>query len=130
MPNDVQGDTKPRIARHSAFAALLNKAQVIIIDEISMQDRFVLEYVDKLLREISGTHGDLPFGGKAVVIGGDWKQLLPVIPGKGSEAQFERCVKSSHLFRQTLLTQILSHNYLFQSLQYNTADDQQTAGKC
>jgi ATP-dependent DNA helicase PIF1 len=99
VQNDVKHDTQPRMARHSNYAMLLDAAQLIIIDEVSMQDRYVLEYVDKLLRSISEHHSKLPFGGKAVIIGGDWKQLMPVIPGKDEANQFARSVKSSQLYK-------------------------------
>jgi ATP-dependent DNA helicase PIF1 len=100
VPIDVQSDTPPKMDRHSNYAALINAAQVIVIDEVSMQDRYVLEYLDRLLRSICGPQfHDIPFGGKIMIIGGDWKQLLPVIPGKGSEVQFTRSVKSSSLWK-------------------------------
>lgn len=99
VPNDVKGDTKPRIARHSSYAAVLDAAQAIIIDEVSMQDRWVLEYIDRELRAISSNYEDLPFGGKVIVLGGDWKQLMPVIPRANSDGQYARSVKCSDLFR-------------------------------
>lgn len=99
VPNDVKHDTQPRLQRHSNYAQLLDAAQLIIIDEVSMQDRYVLEYLNRLLQSISEHHGDLPFGGKAMIIGGDWKQLMPVIPGKDEANQFARSVKSSQLYR-------------------------------
>jgi ATP-dependent DNA helicase PIF1 len=96
VPNNVEHDTVSRIECHSKYASVLRAAQLIIIDEVSMQDRYVLEYIDRLYKDIMGSR--LPFGGKAIVIGGDWKQLMPVIPGKGPEEQFERSVKRSKLF--------------------------------
>lgn len=99
VPNNLQIDDPVRIARHSAFAMVLDSAQVIIIDEISMHDRAVLEYIERTLRAISAEFGDLPFAGKVVVLGGDWKQLMPVIPGAGSEKQYLHSVKNSPLFR-------------------------------
>jgi ATP-dependent DNA helicase PIF1 len=87
----------------------LDAAQLIIIDEISMQDRYVLEFVDRQLRDISPKYSHLPFAGKAIVIGGDWKQLMPVIAGGNSEVQCSRSVKLSRLFRYKLITIQLSH---------------------
>lgn len=99
VPNDVKHDTQPRIPRHSNYSMLLNAAQLIIIDEVSMQDRYVLEYLDRLLRSITEHYSHIPFGGKAIIIGGDWKQLMPVVPGKDEANQFARSVKSSQLYR-------------------------------
>jgi len=99
IPNTVKTGDIPKIDRHSSFASVLDAAQLLIIDEVSMQDRAVIEYIDRVLRIISTDHEDLPFGGKVVVLGGDWKQLMPVIPGKGSDVQYAFSVKNSLLFR-------------------------------
>jgi hypothetical protein len=51
----------------SQFANMLQNLQGIIIDEVSMQHKDVLEYVDKLLRHAlpPGHPGErMPFGGK------------------------------------------------------------------
>ena len=48
--------------------------------------------IDKLLKDICGS--DLPLGGKVVLLGGDFKQLLLVVQ-KGIAAQIiENCLKS------------------------------------
>jgi hypothetical protein len=111
IANDITHDTKPRVALHSDFALIMDAAQLIIIDEVSMQDRFVLEYLDRLLRSISPEYSDLPFGGKAIVLGGDWKQLMPVIPGGDEAKQFARSVKSSQLYRLLNIIIIWLKNY-------------------
>ena len=54
---------------------------MFIIDEISMVPRYALEIIDKKLRELMkpyGYLGNLPFGGKIVIIGGDFRQILPI----------------------------------------------------
>ena len=101
IPNSVKSDDEPKIDRHSRFAAVLNVAHAIIIDEISMQDRAVLEYIDKSLRQVAPTQElrSTPFGGKVVVLGGDWKQLMPVVIGAGNEKQAQRSVKNCSLFK-------------------------------
>lgn len=47
-------------------------------------DRWAFEALDKTLRDvmscvINGSE-DLPFGGKTIVLGGDFRQILPVVP--------------------------------------------------
>lgn len=42
--------------------------------------RHVLFYVDKLFKDIvERKYRHLPFGGKIILLGGDWKQLTPVV---------------------------------------------------
>ena len=51
-----------------------------------MMDRYVFEAVDRMLRDIMAPVmpwkllGERPFGGKVVVMGGDFRQILPVVP--------------------------------------------------
>jgi hypothetical protein len=71
IPNELEGDTESNLVRHSRFAQVLDAAQVIIVDEVSMQDRYVLEYMDRALRSICKKEvAHLPFAGKTIVLGG------------------------------------------------------------
>lgn len=63
----------------SNMAEVLSKAELIVWDEISMVNKYIVEAVDRMLQDI--TQCDKPFGGKVVVFSGDFKQLLPVVPG-------------------------------------------------
>lgn len=64
-------------------AQLIRQASLIIWDEAPMANRSVLACVDEICRQIMGT--DIPFGGKVVVLLGDFRQTCPVIR-KGSKA--------------------------------------------
>lgn len=55
---------------------LIKKANILIIDEISMLHDFRLDMVEEVARKIRG--GDRPFGGLQVVLVGDFFQLPPV----------------------------------------------------
>ena len=71
--------------KQSGTAKLLQQVALIIWDEASMTKRQNMEALDNSLRDIMG-RSNLPFGGKAVVLGGDFKQVIPVVR-KGSRAQ-------------------------------------------
>ncbi|CAB4481131.1 unnamed protein product [Rhizophagus irregularis] len=66
------------IFRRSREARLINAAKLFIWDEAPMLYKFAFEAVDRTLRDI--TCVDKPFGGKVFVFGGDFRQVLPVIP--------------------------------------------------
>lgn len=57
----------------------LQKAKVLIIDEVSMLSGHVLSMVDDVLRE--ARHSELPMGGIQLVLVGDFFQLPPVSRG-------------------------------------------------
>jgi hypothetical protein len=71
--------------KQSGTAKLLQAATLIIWDEASMTKRQAVEALDKSMRDIMDKP-QLPFGGKTVVFGGDFRQVLPVVR-KGSRAQ-------------------------------------------
>uniref|UniRef100_A0A183CC21 ATP-dependent DNA helicase n=1 Tax=Globodera pallida TaxID=36090 RepID=A0A183CC21_GLOPA len=84
VPIDIDDDTMPMLDYESDPAKLLRALELLIIDEISIADKNVINYVDKLLRSIDVANHEKPFGGKIVVFGGDWKQLLPVAESSGA----------------------------------------------
>ena len=55
-----------------------------------------LHAIDRLLREITGE--DVLFGGKIFLLGGDFRQVLPVIPHGTRTAIVENCLKRSPLW--------------------------------
>ncbi|ONM17173.1 hypothetical protein ZEAMMB73_Zm00001d003578 [Zea mays] len=88
--------------KQSGTAELLRKSSLIIWDEASMTKRQAVEALDNSMRDIMGRLG-LPFGGKTIVFGGDFRQVLPVVR-KGSRAQ----VVASSL-RMSYLWESMSH---------------------
>jgi ATP-dependent DNA helicase PIF1 len=68
---------------------LIREAAIIFYDEISMVSVDVANTLDRSLREIM--KNSLPFGGKVVVFLGDFKQLLPVIPGVRGDVTVKDC---------------------------------------
>lgn len=61
---------------------LIKRSKLIIWDEAMMVNKFWFEAVDKSFRDILQLESPniLTRGGKCVVLGGDFRQLLPVIP--------------------------------------------------
>jgi ATP-dependent DNA helicase PIF1 len=71
--------------KQSGTAKLLQQAALKIWDEASMTKRQNVEALDNSLWDIMGW-SHLPFGGKTVVLEGDFRQVLPVVQ-KGSRVQ-------------------------------------------
>jgi hypothetical protein len=72
------------ISRDSELATLLQAAALIVWDEAVMMHRHVFEAVNRSLQDIMAIINPafkfLPFGGLVVVFGGDFRQILPVVP--------------------------------------------------
>jgi ATP-dependent DNA helicase PIF1 len=68
-------------------AELLRETKLIIWDEAPMCHKFTFECLNRTLQDVvvdKNNSGKL-FGGKVVVFGGDFRQILPVIP-RGSRS--------------------------------------------
>lgn len=82
VPENIDRKTPPKFSYEKEDSKLLRDAKIIIIDEISMLHRDVLHFIDRTLQDLQPRNEKRqPFGGKVVVIGGDFKQLLPVVEG-------------------------------------------------
>ena len=57
-----------------------------------------LNAIDRMLKDI--TNSNLPFGGKIFILGGDFRQVLPVLPRRHRTAVIENCLKSSLLWSE------------------------------
>ncbi|KAL4555060.1 hypothetical protein LXL04_037671 [Taraxacum kok-saghyz] len=83
IPLDIDKDSCCAIDVGSELAELINIAELIIWDEAPLQHRHGFEAVDRTFRDVCRYH--LPdaenkiFGGKVVVLGGDFRQILPII---------------------------------------------------
>ena len=67
-----------------------------------MLNKKVLHYVDRLLRDICGNNKN--FGGKTLILGGDWKQLPPVVEHGTREDQINASIKLDPLFSENFET--------------------------
>uniref|UniRef100_A0A7N2MWF6 ATP-dependent DNA helicase n=1 Tax=Quercus lobata TaxID=97700 RepID=A0A7N2MWF6_QUELO len=85
------------ISKQSDLAELIRRAVVLIWDEAPMVNRRALEALDRTLQDLMEINS--PFGGKVLILGGDFRQVLPVIP-KGTKAELlDACIVNSPLWR-------------------------------
>ena len=78
LPMEMTANCTSSLNIDDGKADALRRASVLIWDEISMGHRQSIRIMDEVLRKITGI--DEPFGGKLVILGGDFHQLLPVVP--------------------------------------------------
>ena len=80
VPLPAEGCTC-NIKAQSVAARLLRDSSVIVFDEAPMCHKDIFSAVDTLLQELLNCR--LPFGGKPVLLGGDWRQIPPVARRQG-----------------------------------------------
>ncbi|EGT37482.1 hypothetical protein CAEBREN_25238 [Caenorhabditis brenneri] len=90
----------------SAEAKKLAELDGLVWDEAPMSPKAALETVDQVLQDVTGIKK--PFGGKLIILGGDFRQCLPVVHRGGIEEQVANSIKKSEklwpLFKTYRLT--------------------------
>ncbi|XP_071641856.1 uncharacterized protein [Temnothorax longispinosus] len=76
LPVPLFVDSSSPIKIQSKEAQYLKEIDIFIWDEAPMAPRYALEIMDRTLRDIM--NNDVLFGGKIVILGGDFRQLLPI----------------------------------------------------
>jgi hypothetical protein len=87
-----------QISAQSNLARLVRMSKLLMLDESTMLDRFQLEALDRSLRDLMGSAHE-PFGGKMIILAGDFRQCLPVIPGATRAGIVGQCINKSHLWQ-------------------------------
>nr|XP_027071976.1 ATP-dependent DNA helicase pfh1-like [Coffea arabica] len=83
-----------QLSKQSSVAWLIVNAKLILWDETSVIKRETIEAFHYLLTDIM--ESDVPFGGKTIIFGGDFRQTLPVIEQLAVTGnKYESCLRSS-----------------------------------
>ena len=97
-PLNPTEDSTLQISAQSSLAKLIRMSRLLMIDEATMLDRFQLEALDRSLQDLMGKP-DLVFGGKVIVLAGDFRQCLPVVPGASRAGIVSQCINKSKLWK-------------------------------
>ncbi|XP_074099927.1 ATP-dependent DNA helicase pif1-like [Cotesia typhae] len=76
LPVPMFSDSSSNVKPNSKHGIYLSNVDVFIWDEAPMSPRYALEIANRTLQDIM--NNDIPFGGKIMIMGGDFRQLLPV----------------------------------------------------
>ena len=98
FPIPIFEDSVCSIRLNSERAAVIKAAKVMILDEITMLHRCNLGALDRFLK-ILMMNDDI-FGGKLIIVSGDFRQILPVVPKGRRPHIVAATVKSSELWNQ------------------------------
>jgi len=98
IPLKLTENSLLNISYQSELAQLIRLTKLIIWDEVPMAHRLAFEAVDKTFRDLRNNH-DEPFGGVIFVMGGDFRQILPVVIRGTRSHIIDACIKSSDLWK-------------------------------
>ncbi|XP_062206115.1 uncharacterized protein LOC133907990 [Phragmites australis] len=103
IPINITDESTCEIKQGSHLAELLKKTSLILWDEAPMANRNCFEALDKSLRDIlrftNNNSDKKPFGGMTVVLGGDFRQILPVVTKGRREHIVNASIKRSYLWQ-------------------------------
>jgi hypothetical protein len=119
IPIDATNKSQCNISSGSSMALLLEETSLILYDEAPMISRYCFEALDRTLRDVlscnDASKSSLPFGGKTVVLGGDFRQTLPVIEGGSRNEIIDASLIASPLWRHACQRAEFKREYAPQS---------------
>ncbi|XP_050110486.1 uncharacterized protein LOC126589277 [Malus sylvestris] len=125
IPINITDCSVCEIKKGTHLAKLITDATLIVWDEAPMNHKRCFETLDRSLRDVlKGSKpgfDHLPFGGKPILFGGDFRQILPVVPS-GSVADI---VQAS--FTSSYLWSYLTIFFLKQNMRLSKTADEESS---
>ncbi|XP_076916818.1 uncharacterized protein LOC143576665 [Bidens hawaiensis] len=102
IPINLTEDSQCQVKGNTDVYELLKKTSLIIWDEAPMIHKHAFEALDRTLKDVmnvdlGNTSGSL-FGGKVVVFGGDFRQILPVVQNGTRNDCVNATISSSYIW--------------------------------
>jgi ATP-dependent DNA helicase PIF1 len=117
IPCDLDDTYTCNIKRGTILAELIKSTSLIIWDEAFMTHRSAFEALDRSLRDLLASDSELAektcFGGKVVVLGGDPRQILPVIENGTRPQIIDAAITNSPLWAPVSVLHLTKNMRLF-----------------
>lgn len=102
IPIDLSESSTCEIKRGTYLSELIAETSLKRWDETPMVQKYAFEAVDKTLGDILAVKNpeavEKSFGGKMVLLGGDFRQILPVVPKEKRSHVVDACINNSYLW--------------------------------
>ena len=100
LPLDLHHVENPvcNVSKGTALAEVLQKCHLIVWDECTMSHKAAFEALDRTLQDLRGNSKCM--GGATLVLSGDFRQILPVVPRGTPADEIKACLKKSALWQQ------------------------------
>ncbi|XP_035835715.1 uncharacterized protein LOC110897674 [Helianthus annuus] len=110
IPLNLTEDSVCNIKPESDVSKLLHETKLIIWDEAPMVHKHAFEALDRTMNDVfnidPSLNSDIWFGGKVIVFGGDFRQILPVVPNGGRQEIVNASLCSSYLWSKCKLLRL------------------------
>ena len=97
IPLSIDKFSTCHIKKQTQLAKLIEKTSLILWDEAPMNNKYCFEALDKSLQDLRDNNHQ-PFGGMTVVLGGDFRQILPIITSGTKEHIIDATITNSYLW--------------------------------
>ncbi|XP_038718166.1 uncharacterized protein LOC120011170 [Tripterygium wilfordii] len=104
IPIEIHEELSCHIKKGTQLAELIKITSLIVWDEAPMAHRNCFEALDRSLNDILANDAEIAdnspslFGGKTVPLGGDFRQILPVVVKGSRHDTIEACITRSYLW--------------------------------
>ncbi|GBL80201.1 hypothetical protein AVEN_29175-1 [Araneus ventricosus] len=113
IPLTLNATSTSNLKPNTSEAKILLDAKVIVWDEAPMTHVHAFLAVDRLLKDL--TKCDEPFGGKIILLGGDFRQVLPVILRCSQSLTVSSCIKKHRLWSDFFVMKLTENMHAFDS---------------
>uniref|UniRef100_A0A8D8T3L0 ATP-dependent DNA helicase n=1 Tax=Cacopsylla melanoneura TaxID=428564 RepID=A0A8D8T3L0_9HEMI len=99
LPLNMQTSENPtcNLSKNCGMAKVLQQCKMIVWDECTMAHKKSMEALDRTMRDFRNNQNI--FGGTMILLAGDFRQTLPVIPRATPADELNACLKSSVLWK-------------------------------
>jgi hypothetical protein len=128
--DDLDDSTTCNIRRGTMLAELIRLASLIIWDEAFMTHIIAFEALDRTLHDLLSLQSPearkLPFGGKVVVLGGDPRQILPIVENGNRSQIVDAAITNSSLWSHVTILHLTANMRLSSPMLTEEARDELT----
>jgi hypothetical protein len=124
VPLNCGANDECNIPRGTDLAELMQQTRLIIFDEAPASSKHIPEAIDRMLRDVCETN--IPFGGKVVSFGGDFRQCLPIERNTTARQILNLCLhKSATIWPNIRMFRLKANMRVFETDMYIIYKDAQ-----
>jgi len=107
LPLDINADSYSGLSDKGIEAEEIKAFDLFVWDEAPMASKYVLKMIDRKLRELMKVNK--PFGGKTIVLSGDFRQILPIRRNATRTEIIDLLIKKSPLWKHFIIHNLVKN---------------------